>query len=269
MTEFKALFRFGGWVTLNGMLNPILSLADRLMIGSLLGSQAVATYTVPYSVAERISVLPYAFTQALFPKMSGQNQDERADLEQRSLKALLAMMTIPTLIGVLLAEPLLSIWLGKTFDQRSAGVARVLLMNFWLACFSLLTFVRIQASGRPAVITKMLAIQMPLYVLGVYLGITYLGLIGCAWALLGRQLFNYLMASWVANRRFVGWRTLALCLASMIAAHFACEFWRLTDWRLWLLASALIILTGAATLRQMALHTHAARILRPLRRMTT
>lgn len=267
--EAKALFKFGGWVTLNGILNPILSLADRLTIGTLLGASSVAAYSVPYSVAERTSVLPYAFTQALFPKMSGQTPEDRAELERRALLVLVAIMTLPTLIGVLLAEPLLSIWLGKTFDPRSAGVARVLLINFWLACFSLLTFVRLQASGRPNVVTKLLAIQMPIYVVGVYVGIKLFGLVGCAWALLGRQMLNYIQSSWVSNRRFMAWRTLAICLTCMVAAHVAAGYLEITDWRFGLIAAVLIIIAGVTTLRNLSLEPHAARFLGALRRSAT
>jgi O-antigen/teichoic acid export membrane protein len=270
--EGKRLFEFGGWVTLNGILNPILSLADRLIIGAMIGAHAVAAYTIPYSVAERTSVVPYSLTTALFPKMSAQSSQDRDQLGSDALKVLVAATTVPMLVGIFLAEPLLKVWLGAAYDPRSGGVARVLLINFWAASFSLIAFVRLQASGRPAALTKILLAQMPFYIAAVYAGIHYLGLIGCAWALLARQLVTYVQTSWVTNRRLTEWPMLTLNLGILLIAHFACEAWRPLDWRLGLLAAGLTLISGVSTWRNVPVQARKSLtrfLLAPLSRTAT
>ena len=43
------LFRYGGWVTITGVISPILVSADQFVIGSQSGLSAVTCYTVPYN----------------------------------------------------------------------------------------------------------------------------------------------------------------------------------------------------------------------------
>jgi O-antigen/teichoic acid export membrane protein len=243
--EAKQLFQFGTWTTLSGMLHP--QLVDRLFIGGMIGAHAVAAYTVPYSMANRISVLPYALTTALFPRMSAVSAEERERMEISAVKILLALMTAPVLCGVLLAEPLLKLWLGSTYDPSSGEIGRLLLINFWASAFSIITYVRLQASGIPQAQTKILMVQMPLYILAVFLGIHFLGVIGCAWGVLAQQLTTYLQTSWVANRRLIVWRFLVLNLAMLLAADFLVHQFTMADWRLWALAGPLLAISGVST----------------------
>ena len=45
------------WVTVTGLFGPILVILDRFAIGAVLGARAVAIYTVPFQLAQRIQIL--------------------------------------------------------------------------------------------------------------------------------------------------------------------------------------------------------------------
>jgi len=67
---FRSLFAFGGWVTVSGVVGPILVYLDRFLIGSILTMSAVAYYTAPYEAVTRLWVIPSSMTMALFPAFS-------------------------------------------------------------------------------------------------------------------------------------------------------------------------------------------------------
>jgi O-antigen/teichoic acid export membrane protein len=50
----KPLIRFGGWMTVANVINPIMVQMDRFLIGALLSTAAVAYYTTPYYYSVKI-----------------------------------------------------------------------------------------------------------------------------------------------------------------------------------------------------------------------
>ena len=67
---FYYLFAFGGWVTVSGIIGPILVYLDRVLIGSLLTIAAVSFYTAPYEAVTRLWIIPFSLTMTLFPAFS-------------------------------------------------------------------------------------------------------------------------------------------------------------------------------------------------------
>jgi O-antigen/teichoic acid export membrane protein len=74
--EIRPLFVFGSWVTLTGLVSPLLTVFDRFVIGSMAGMTAVTAYTIPYNLVMRISGLPSALQNALFPRFAMVGEDD-------------------------------------------------------------------------------------------------------------------------------------------------------------------------------------------------
>jgi hypothetical protein len=62
------LLRYGGWVTLTGLVGPLLKVVDRVVIGSVLGATAVTRYTVPFALVSRVQVLSRSLARTIFPR---------------------------------------------------------------------------------------------------------------------------------------------------------------------------------------------------------
>src|SRR6267378_1295925 len=60
------LARFGGWMTVNNLVGPIMFYVDRFLVGALLSVSAIAYYTVPVDVVLRLIVIPTAVVSVLF-----------------------------------------------------------------------------------------------------------------------------------------------------------------------------------------------------------
>ncbi len=200
-TSVKALLSYGGWVSLNSMIGPILVMVDRFAIGAVLGARYVAYYTVPFQIAKRIAILPSALTNALFPKLTTASPEESRLLGDKALRTLNSVITPMVLIAVLFVEPFLKLWVGEKIGLLSAPTGRVLLIGFWINALALVPFTRITASGRPGLITRLLLIQIPFYLALLYFGMKWFGLVGCAMAISLRLFADFALLSWAVDKK--------------------------------------------------------------------
>ena len=72
--QARKLLSYGGWISVSGIISPILSSLDQFVIGSVLNVAAVAHYAVPMNLVTRSQVFAGALSRTLFPRMSSVEQ---------------------------------------------------------------------------------------------------------------------------------------------------------------------------------------------------
>lgn len=181
-SEFKPLLSFGLWVMVSSLIGPLMHFADRFVIGVFMDALAVAAYAIPYQIASRTLLIPAALTQALYPRFAA---DEAIFAKKRCgdfavfVGQAFAMLTI-VLIG--LAEPLLNLWLGDLLDPRSVLVAQVLMIGFWANAIAFVPFAYVQALGNPRFTAMLHSIELPFFLILLWIFGTKFGLVGFAMA---------------------------------------------------------------------------------------
>ena len=214
--EIRTLLNYGVWVTLAGLAAPVLIFADRFAIGAIFGAAAVATYTVPFQVAQRIDSLPKALATALFPKSVPATAAENARMSRMMTLTLASVLSFPVLVAVILLRPFLNVWVGPEIAEQAAGVGRLLLLGFWLNAFAYVPSLTLQATGRPGRVAQVLILQIPAYLLALYFGMSWFGLLGCGLVFCLRNAVDWLLLTWVAQRNFGGWHVVAMNLALLV-----------------------------------------------------
>lgn len=223
--QVSILLKFGGWVTAASLIAPFLTIIDRFAIGNFVGAAAVAFYSVPYQMAQRVVIIPTALTNALFPRLSATQSDERFfEISRESMLILLALITTPVAVGVMIAGPALTLWLGHNFAMKATAPAEILIIAFWFNSLALLPFTMIQSKGRPALVTILHLLELLPYLLSLYLGLKYFGLVGCAVAFMLRCALDYFLLSFNAGKKLIpirGFTTSVLLIsASLFIANF-------------------------------------------------
>jgi O-antigen/teichoic acid export membrane protein len=153
-TLVRGLLGFGGWVTVTGIVGPLLASFDRFAIGALAGAASVAHYVVPFNLVSRVSILPQSLSSALFPRFASSRPNDGDRLRQDSLLATALAMTPVVLIGLALVEPFLVLWLGPALAAPSAPVAHILLAGFWVNAAAHVPLAALQGGGRPDLVAK-------------------------------------------------------------------------------------------------------------------
>lgn len=178
----RSLLSFGGWVSATTILTPVLLSIDRLAIGSALGAAAVSLYAIPYNLASRTTMLSASLGSALLPRFAAIDEALRERLEREGV-AVIATALTPLIIGVMLVMgPFLRLWIGEDLGARAEPIAIIFLVGWWANAFAVVALTRIQGSGRPDIVTKLLLAQLPFYFTALWAGLHWWGLTGAALA---------------------------------------------------------------------------------------
>jgi O-antigen/teichoic acid export membrane protein len=228
----EILLRYGGWISVTGLVGPLLSVVDRVVIGSVLGATAVTRYTVPFALVARVQILSRSLARTIFPRFSMLDRSDAARVGRESLRALAAVMTVLTVVGAVTLDPFLRIWVGSDIASSSAPVGEILLIGFWLNSLAVVPFAFLQAQGRPDLPAKFHVLELAPYIGGLVLGLHLAGIEGAAWAWSGRAAADALLLFWAAQKLSQGtasadWRQLAgggmlaaaACVASLTVFH--------------------------------------------------
>ena len=79
----EKMLRFGGWMTVSNIIGPLILYLDRFLIGTIISVTAVAYYTAPFEIVNRMMVIPGAIVGVLFPALAamiGANPDKAKSL---------------------------------------------------------------------------------------------------------------------------------------------------------------------------------------------
>ena len=247
--EVVALLKYGGWVNLTSIFGPVLYMLDRFTIGAMLSASAVTDYTVPYQLANRTSMLSGSLVGALFPRLSSASPEEREALADRASLSVLALLSPLFLAGIYIMQPFLHLWVGQKVGPEAPYVGRFILLGMWANALALIPFTRLQASGRPDLVSKILIAEIPPYLLMLYGGIHFFGLAGSAAAAALRWLMDYCLLTWMAGRRFAGAPLVFGNFVVLCAAVYCAGAWGISDPRWWASGAALSIISIGLALR--------------------
>src|SRR5579864_7019341 len=162
------LLRFGGWMTVSNVVNPLMVTSDRFLIGSLVSIAAVAYYATPYEIITKLWIIPGSLVCVLFPALTTsfvQNIDRTAVLFGKSLKFIFLSLFPATLIIVAFSGRGLTLWLGAEFARRGEHVLQWLAVGVFINSLAHVPFALVQGVGRPDLTAKLHLLELPCYIL--------------------------------------------------------------------------------------------------------
>jgi O-antigen/teichoic acid export membrane protein len=160
------LLRFGGWMSVSNVASALMVVADRFVIGAILGMAAVAYYATPYEVVTKVLVIPGAIVAVLFPAFStaqSLDSERMRSLFRRGAKCTFLVLFPVLLAIVVFARQCLRLWLGGSFAGHSVSVLEWLAVGVLLNGLALVPFSLIQGAGRPDVTARLHLLELVFY----------------------------------------------------------------------------------------------------------
>lgn len=244
------LLRFGGWVTVTSFIGPMMVILDRFIIGAITGAKTVTYYTVPFQLAQRSTVIPYALTAALFPRFAATKTQEGHRLAREALRALVVVMTPLVAAGVILVEPFLAWWIAPEFAQQSARVGQITLLGFWINGLASIPYAQLQAQGRPSLVAKCHMGEFLPYLGALYIGLSAFGLVGAAAAFSLRVFMDFVLLAGFTGMLRPTLRILLLPSVLLAAAIFIANITYPGQLAWTYLSAALLVVTTLWVWRQ-------------------
>jgi O-antigen/teichoic acid export membrane protein len=169
--QAKKLLSYGGWISVSGVIGPILTSLDQFVIGSVLNVAAVAHYAVPMNLVTRSQVFAGALTRTLFPRMSSIGPDEARRLASRALLSLAYGYGAICAPAIILTPFFFRYWIGADFAAVAAPVAQILFFGGWINGLASVPYGLLQSQGRPDVTGKFHVAEV-LPFIGILWGLT-------------------------------------------------------------------------------------------------
>ncbi|WP_296657706.1 flippase [Paraburkholderia sp.] len=244
----RPLFSYGAWVTVTNLLSPLLSTADRLLIGGTLGAQAVAYYQVPLNLALRARILPGVVTRTLFPRLSAIEPASANELTLAAVRGLTAATTPMIVFGIFLMRPFLSLWTGHDFASRSAPVGEAILVGVWVNSLAFLPSSHLQAMGRPGMIARLHLIELVPFIALLWWALHAFGLVGAALAWSARCAVDGMLLFRAAGFGKPAARYLCVPALQILATYAATEVLNVSSWlraAVWLFFTLLALVWAA------------------------
>lgn len=223
--EALELLRFGGWVSLAGLVAPLLQVSDRLLLGWLIDAKAVAVYAIPSQIAQRANILALSVGSAVFPRLASLGRDERSLLLVENVTRVSASIMTPAVaIGIVIMEPFLKVWLGGALGYDAVLVGQLTLVGQWFASLSTGSVAFLQASGRPKTTALVTVLEVPPYMALLVALTLKFGLTGAAAAYAIRWGLEYLIFSRLAMGKWSSTLPYILPGAGLVIITF-CAAW--------------------------------------------
>jgi O-antigen/teichoic acid export membrane protein len=202
-TLLRPLISTGGWMTVSNIVGPTMLYLDRFLISGIISLSAVAYYTTPYEVLNRLMIIPGALVGVLFPAFSHSFEHDRNHTTMmffRGVKYTFIAMFPVILVVITLAYEGLELWLGSEFAQNSTSVLQLLAIGALFNSITYIPYALVQAGGRSDLTAKLHFIEFPFYLLAIWWLTSNYGIEGAAFAWALRLAVDALILYGMAQR---------------------------------------------------------------------
>jgi len=180
---FRGLVSSGAWMAAANLIGTVTQFADRVALGVWVSMSAVAYYSTPLDLISRLSIVSASLTAVMFPVFSAEHATRGTRLGGLALKSAgYTMLSVfpPVLVIVALAPELLTWWLGAEFARASQVATRLIAVGTLANALAQTPFALLQAMGRARVTARIAAIELPLYVVLLWVATKAWGIDGVA-----------------------------------------------------------------------------------------
>jgi O-antigen/teichoic acid export membrane protein len=196
----RSLYSFGIWVTISGIIGPIMVYGDRFFVSAAIGAALLPLYAIPQEGLQRLLLIPGSFCNALLPKLAGLPMDERMALYRKSHRYVMLIMLVVCIVSAALAYPILSIWLSPEFAKECLGIVCILAVGIWLNSIALVPYTFLHANGSTKLTAIFHLIELVIYIAALYYLVEAYGLIGAALAWVFRVGVDLVLLEWAIRK---------------------------------------------------------------------
>jgi O-antigen/teichoic acid export membrane protein len=186
-STMRKLFAFGSWMTVSNIVAPLMVVADRFLIASLVGAAEVAYYAVPSDVLLRFLIIPAALSSTIFPVFARYLISEvegARNLYRRSNLTVLSIMGPLMVVTAVGSHFALSLWLGKAFADQAYLCVVFLAAGILLNSLAQVPYALVQGARRVKQTALLHVGELVIYAPLLYVMTRIYGIVGAAvvWA---------------------------------------------------------------------------------------
>ena len=198
----KALWSYGVWVSVTGIVGPLMVYGDRFFISATVGAGQLPLYTIPQDFLLRLLLIPSALTGALLPLLASMGVAAAAKAYRQTYRRVGWVMLGVSVLAAALVYPVLAVWISSDFARSALPIALILCIGVWLNALAAVPYTLLHAKGNPRLTAIFHMVELLLYLLALWMLTTRFGLLGAAWAWVARVGLDWLLLHFAARRLY-------------------------------------------------------------------
>lgn len=199
----KPLMRFGGGLVISTLAAMVLLNAEKVLLARFASVVALAHYSIAFSVASLLAIVPAAISQSLLPAFSRmQSSQERERLQQlyaRALRGNLLWIAPAALLLCAVAKPLFTLWAGPEYSQQSTLPFYILVCGIFFNVLATVPYTLLIAYGRSDLIARVHLLELLPYITCAFILTYSFGAAGAAIAYSARLIVDAMLFFFAAK----------------------------------------------------------------------
>lgn len=176
------IMHFAKWGWMQGVGGVLFGVADRMLVGSLLGATSLAYYSIASQLAMQIHAVAAAGLSVIFPKVSRRLEAGGEFSLWRVTKLTMAgnllFSSLLSMTLILLGPAILRLWLGAYSAVPTAHVLPWLVLAYWVLALNVVPYYILLAMGRIRFVGMTVLASGIAGSVAMYMAVSDLGLIG-------------------------------------------------------------------------------------------
>jgi len=203
--SIKPVIKFSAWISLVNIIGPVILYSDRFIIGVLISATAISYYAVSYEIVSKLLLISGALVGVLFPVFSASyfsNPEVSKKIFLRGIKFIFLIIYPIVFLIVIFAFEGMGVWLGEKFADNSALILQLLAIGILFNSISSIPNNFFQGTGQPRIPALINLIELPFYLLAMWLTIKHWGIQGAAITYMIAAAADAIIMYSVARRKF-------------------------------------------------------------------
>ena len=198
--HIKPLINYGIWVTVTGIVGPLMVYGDRFFVSAAVGTALLPLYAIPQEGLQRLLIIPAALCGALLPQLASLDPQQAAASYKQNYKRVTIAMFGVCVTAAAFAYPALAWWLSADFAKQALPIVLILVAGIWLNSITFVPYTLLHARGNPKLTAIFHLLELVLYALALWWLSANYGLIGAALAWVGRVALDLILLHVAANK---------------------------------------------------------------------
>jgi len=203
----QEVLHFAKWGWLQGVGSVLFGVADRFLVGSLLGAASLSYYSIASQLAMQIHAASAAGLSVIFPKISRKLESKESFSLWRVMKLTmignLVFSSALALLLLLFGPEILLLWVGAEVAGPTAVVLPWLVIAYWLLALNVVPYYVLLGLGRVRFVGITVVAAGAISIVATYVAINQFGLVGTP---LGRAVYAVLALSlFIPLIRYFDW----------------------------------------------------------------
>ena len=171
---------YGSFIAISNFVSPLMSTLDRFFVAESLGSSNVAYYSTSQEVILKFLIIPMSLARAIFPRMSRLKDSSQVELDNDLWRGLFYVSL--ALLGVLItfSWTIFAFWIDVFFAENAYKLFCIMCIGMYANSMASIPFTSLQARGHAKSTAIIHLVELPFFVVGLYILTTNWGMLGAA-----------------------------------------------------------------------------------------